>query len=69
MQWVFSRAMKTIVLTLVMVMMLGLSIKAAEIDEVLAYLQADQVDLSEVRSIERATTEYYIFEASVHLFS
>ncbi len=46
--------MKTIVLTLVMVMMLGLSIKAAEfneaeMDEVLAYLQANQVDMSEVR--------------------
>ncbi|XP_064397841.1 uncharacterized protein LOC135344549 [Halichondria panicea] len=45
--------MKTIVLTLVMVMMLGLSIKAAEfneaeMDEVLAYLQANQVDMSEM---------------------
>ncbi len=49
--------MKTIVLTLVIVMMLGLSIKlaaaideAAEMDEVLAYLQANQVDMSEVRA-------------------
>ncbi len=56
--------MKTIVLTLVMVMMLGLSIKAAEIDEVLAHLQADQVDLSEVRS--RACNNYIILEASMY---
>ncbi len=51
--------MKTSVLTLVIVMMLGLSIKlaaaiiideAAEMDEVLAYLQANQVDMSEVRT-------------------
>ena len=46
--------MKTIILTLVMVMMLGLSIKAAAIDEVLSHLQANQVDLSEVKAYNYA---------------